>query len=297
MEAQTCGGRLFRAQLFLGAVTFLVACGPAEEAPAELPPATLTLEAFSVAPGDEVYVCQNFANPFLEDVYIQGFHSEMTPGSHHMLVGTKPFYSNTTHEDCSGTEPFPIIYGAQVPNYEAALPEGVAIRFPKTHGFRVQVHYLNTTTEYLQVQAKFSVRPIRQESVEQEAAILFGVVEVISVPPNAEASVFGSCVSELERKIIDLNGHMHKHGQRFTATHRGEQVYESLDWSHPPTARFDPPRDIGPSEPLEFQCDYLNTSNSTLTFGESAEVNEMCVLYGYFYPVTPGQEPFGIGCD
>jgi len=39
---------------------------------------------------------------------------------------------------------------------------------------------------------------------------------------------------------------------------------------------------------IHFECDYVNATSSALTFGESASTNEMCVLFGQFYPYDTG---------
>ena len=41
---------------------------------------------------------------------------------------------------------------------------------------------------------------------------------------------------------------------------------------------------FGPDEGLRWQCFYNNPDNKTIKFGESAESNEMCFLWAYYYP-------------
>ena len=47
---------------------------------------TIEMTNFDVQPGEEVYKCQNFANPFNGNTEIGGFESHMTAGSHHLLL-------------------------------------------------------------------------------------------------------------------------------------------------------------------------------------------------------------------
>src|SRR5437879_4719633 len=66
---------------------------------------TLTLDRFTVAPGQERYACQDFANPFGgEAAGIRQFASQMTPGSHHLLLFYKSGATDGALADCSGTE-------------------------------------------------------------------------------------------------------------------------------------------------------------------------------------------------
>src|SRR6185503_13960103 len=66
---------------------------------------TLTMDPFVVHAGEEVYKCQNFANPFNGDAEIARFESHMTPGSHHMLLFHGDEYdADGPLVDCSGLE-------------------------------------------------------------------------------------------------------------------------------------------------------------------------------------------------
>ena len=49
---------------------------------------TITLAPFTIDPGGEVFMCQNFDNPFGGvDAAIQRTESNMSPGSHHLQSG------------------------------------------------------------------------------------------------------------------------------------------------------------------------------------------------------------------
>jgi hypothetical protein len=46
---------------------------------------------------------------------------------------------------------------------------------------------------------------------------------------------------------------------------------------------------------IEWTCEYINTTTKPLVFGDSATENEMCILFGYIYPVRDqfvGHAPF-----
>src|SRR4051812_46708362 len=65
----------------------------------------IALDHFAVAPGEERYVCQDFANPFAgASAAIHQFASPMTPGSHHLLPFYKPGAPDGALADCSGLE-------------------------------------------------------------------------------------------------------------------------------------------------------------------------------------------------
>jgi hypothetical protein len=52
---------------------------------------------------------------------------------------------------------------------------------------------------------------------------------------------------------------------------------------------FDPPLALAKGDSITWTCDYDNPTESTLTFGESATTNEMCILSGRYFPSTDGE--------
>src|SRR5687767_5143193 len=99
---------------------------------------TLTMDPFVVHAGEEVYKCQNFANPFHGDAEIVAFESHMTPGSHHLLLFHGDEYdADGPLVDCSGLEFALNVYGAQQPDKVMTFPEGVAALVLESTGFRI----------------------------------------------------------------------------------------------------------------------------------------------------------------
>ncbi|MCC6644291.1 MAG: hypothetical protein IT374_01810 [Polyangiaceae bacterium] len=101
---------------------------------------TVTMDPFTVEPGEEVYRCQNFANPFDGDVDVERWESEMTPGSHHMLFFYRAGAVDGPGTPCSGLEFHATPYSTQLPSDGVTYPEGVAARVDHADGFRVQSH-------------------------------------------------------------------------------------------------------------------------------------------------------------
>ncbi len=44
---------------------------------------------------------------------------------------------------------------------------------------------------------------------------------------------------------------------------------------------------------MDYSCTFDNETGSTLTYGESAASNEMCNLFGVFFPAADGACIFG----
>jgi hypothetical protein len=65
--------------------------------------ATLTMQSFRVNPGGEVFMCQNYDNPFGgQDVGLTKIATDMSPGSHHLHIFYGSTSANRNIESCSG---------------------------------------------------------------------------------------------------------------------------------------------------------------------------------------------------
>lgn len=249
---------------------------------------TLTMEPFTVPPGGEVYRCQNFANPFGADVDVSAFESHMTTGSHHLLLFYKDGASDGPEEDCSGLEFAATPYSTQLPDDSVELPAGVAALVPATTGFRLQSHYLNTTGQPIEAHVALKLHTVKPETVTAHAGVLFVVEPNFAVKPSSTEIVSHTCSLPFDMNIIKAGSHMHKHGSHFDATVGAETIFETTTWDEPKPALFSPAKALKGGDTLKFNCTFVNNSPNTLTFGESAETNEMCIFVSSFYPVPEG---------
>lgn len=250
---------------------------------------TLEMDSFDVPPGGEVYKCQNFANPFGGDADVSAFESHMTPGSHHLLLFYKDVVSNGPLQDCSGLEFAATPYSTQLPDDTVAFPPGVAAAIPPSLGLRLQSHYLNTTAETVTAHVKVILHLAAPGTVTDRAAVLFIVQPNIHIPPNTTQDVTYDCNIPVDMSVIKTASHMHKHGTKFVSTVAGAPFYSTDTWDEPKPAFFDPPMQLHAGDPLHFACTFQNNGPDTLTFGESAQTNEMCILGASFYPAPFGQ--------
>lgn len=252
---------------------------------------TIELDSFEVGPGEEVYKCQNFANPFGgADVEVSAFESHMTGGSHHLLLFYKDGAEDGPLTNCSGLEFAATPYGSQLPDDSLTFPAGVAAAIPSTTGIRLQSHYLNVTGETITAHVAVTFHLAEPGTVTDLAGVLFMVQPEISIPPMSTTTISYDCNVPLDMHVMKASSHMHKHGVKFRSTVAGETLYDTDDWDEPPPALFAPPRELKAGQPLHFECTFQNDSTETLTFGESAMSNEMCILTASFYP-TPAALP------
>lgn len=257
--------------------------------------ATLTLAPFTIDPGAEVFMCQNFDNPFGGvDAAIQKTESNMTKGSHHLHLFYGASDGTRNLAPCSGLEFHPLIHGSQEPHAVSAYPAGMAAKLQGGMGVRFQVHYLNSTAAALPVQAAISLTTVDASTVSKWVAQLYMNRIGLSVPPGPNQVVTTTCTIPQTFGQIGLIGgvsHMHKWATNFVAnTSTGVKLYETTQWDEPVAQGYDPPVLLNPGDKITWSCTYNNDSGRTLTFGESAAVNEMCIFTGRFYSSPTGQD-------
>jgi hypothetical protein len=250
--------------------------------------ATLVTEAFEIPPGEEYFRCQNFANPFGKDVAVLSTQTFMTGGSHHLFVFQRPDVSDGPLEPCSGLEFGSNIHGSQQSQQRTFYPPGVGrIHFGQI-GFRVQIHYFNSSPDTVKVEIAVTIRADDPEAVPTLASAIFINTISVSVPPHSAGHAQQKCPVPKDVNLFAASSHMHRHGTYFTArTDDGELLFETNEWEEPTPWTFDPPRRLRAGSQIHIDCDYKNDTPFPLTFGESADTNEMCIFTGVYYPAGP----------
>jgi hypothetical protein len=276
--------------------------GPYIPPPGALPDITYTMES-TVAPGGEALMCIYVAMPTNRGVIaVPSAESQFTPGSHHLLAYRTDLTSipvGTT------TAPFPCAdgawmvhergsyYEAQTPMSRRDLPPGVAHRFQPGEVVVIQTHYLNPATDPLDAHAQLTLHTVDVSTVPQEAGSIMFTNVNISVPPGGTARSTMSCTLPSDFNPALLWSHMHKQGVNFIATTDDPTavatlgtLYHEMDWDepHPRSYPYSPPATLHAGTHITFSCDYNNPTSRTLTFGQSAETNEMCILHGMYWP-------------
>lgn len=257
--------------------------------PPVLPSITVTTVQFSVPPGGEVFKCQNFRNPLGKDIGIVESESFMAPGSHHMFLFREPGLTTDSNavEDCSGVEFTDYVHLAQQPQIKWTYPDGVARLLKGTDGLRIAVHYLNLTSGSLTGQVSVTLTYEDPTEARFLAAPIFLNQTLLAVPPGASTASRQFAVP-YSIQMIRAVGHMHKRGTNFSAvTNAGQDIYDTTSWDEPVERVFDPPLAIAGGATITWSCAYQNPTATVFTFGESATSNEMCIMYGLFYPTDP----------
>lgn len=250
---------------------------------------TLATSPRTVAPGEEAYFCQNFSNPFGQDVEIVESESFMTPGSHHMFVFRKVGATDGPVQDCSGLEFENPVHTAQTPQHLTKYPPGVGRFVSAGTGLRVSAHYLNTSQKPVEAVITVQFKVASAGTMQHHAGALFFLNPSIYVAPFQTGGAKDTCTLPQDIQLIDVVSHMHSFGTKFDAkTSDGKNVYATTNWDDPEPTVFSPPLALGQGTQISYECSYKNTLSQPLTFGESAQTNEMCILSGTYFPAPNG---------
>jgi hypothetical protein len=251
----------------------------------------MQMSAIDVPADAELYKCQDFTNPFGKDVAILQSESVMSAGSHHFAAFRIAGLTTAAVQDCpaGGLEAHEFIHASQQLDQVTSYPPGVGRFLPATDGIRLMVHFLNTTGQTLHVAATtFTMNYVDADQVQSKAGGVFLNNLGIMVPPGV-SSASKSFTLPSDIKLLVAVSHMHEHAVGFTSsTSDGRMLYETKQWSEPKAASFDPPIDIVAGTGITWTCSFQNDTGQTLTFGESASKNEMCIFNGVYYPSPDG---------
>jgi hypothetical protein len=254
---------------------------------------TLVSDGFDVPAGDEMYMCQDFANPFHgQQVDVIKHESHMPAGSHHLLLFFDTNAKNSGVSSCSGLEAYPFQYVAQAPNFEMTYPAGVGATIPTSIGFRMNMHYLNTTSETVHAQDRVTMYVAKPGIVTQHAGTIFYSQSSISIPATGQPyTATQTCNITQDMNLLSADSHMHQRATSFLATAAGMTLYTTTQWSDPTLKVYSPPIFLPSGTPITWSCTYVNDTGAALTFGESAMTDVMCIYQGSFYPVSDITNP------
>jgi hypothetical protein len=257
---------------------------------------TLTMDTFTVDPGKEVYMCQDFANPFKgAQVDIKTYELHMAQGSHHMFAFYTPNATDAHVVPCpkGGLQFQPFTFTAQTANAVMTYPQGVGATIPPTQGFTLNVHYINPGTTPITGHVTLTVHVAKPGIITQHAGVLFLNQTLLSVPPSGQPSTSTSSFTlPQDVNVLFTSSHMHQRATDFTATtSAGQTLFQTAQWAEPPPKQYAPALQLKSGTKITWSCTYVNTTGQLLTFGESAATNVMCISVSIFYPVQDINNP------
>ncbi|HEY6557861.1 MAG TPA: hypothetical protein VI072_11340 [Polyangiaceae bacterium] len=270
--------------------------------------------------GDDVEYCEVVQIPGSpSDVYYTNhFEAALTPFSHHLNVyAVDPEHAvndevqvGDLHEclqpnlgyKTAGAfgEGFAYIAGSSRPYTEGRLPEGVGKKLYGGQKLIFNYHYLNTSAEAVPAGSILNIHTIDAESIVHRSQLFALLNQTIDIPARDSGSFTMECTMRQDVFVYGLSRHTHRWGKDFETwfvggDRAGEHVFTSSDWEANTGYAFDPPRLMRSGEGFRFRCDFDNTTDAPLKWGDKA-TEEMCILYGSWYVANPGEAPVAQSC-
>jgi hypothetical protein len=257
----------------------------------------LSIGPIDIAPGQETTLCIDMRMPTTEPFELVKIASELTEGGHHLIVYASPAQAEArTPYPCSASldiiDPNMLpLFIAQQRHTTVTFPEGVAYKLPTARMLRFEMHFFNAQQHPVKASGTVDFTGADPASIVHHSNFMFWGPTQLFILPRTTASVtqFYRFNKATPPNIFGLTTHTHARGVRTTVQMgpdgAGRQIYENTNWEEPKLALFTPPLlAASPNDGLRITCEYKNDTDNTLTFGESALLNEMCFLWAYYYP-------------
>jgi len=272
----------------------------------------IVLTGPTLQPGQEEEGCLWVAAPNDVDFLTGKWEFSLNPGTHHFAVfewnkDGPPVTGRWNRGDfgCfSGAEFGNSIAGSpHAPYYVEAYPAGVARLLRAGSYLGLNAHYYNEFHDPLDVKVWINIHPyegpppkLAQSIVDVDDTFAIAILPftVGLFPPDGAPRARWTNTSDSTWSVINVGGHMHNRGLRFTAwSADGSKLYETFNWAHPNQRYFTPTLDLPPGGHIDYECAYDNGVDrpvredtagnpATLVFGVSAE-DAMCILTGQYY--------------
>lgn len=258
----------------------------------------------TVPAGAEIFRCEFVRMPKTADggdQFVSAMAHDYTPGSHHLLLFRTDVKAIPTGldgvRDCNEGDSAMkyargYVSGGQTPHERRELPAGIGLPFASDEVLLLQVHYVNAGKTDLTASVKVMLDLADKASIHQRAGVLRMYDPFIYVPASGTAKATERCPIKHDITLLGAGSHMHRRGVAFKAwvdapgaPPAATPLFTNEDWQHP--IDWIGPLAVAKGSFVRFECAYQNGDPRAVVQGESAELNEMCMLSGIYYPEMP----------
>lgn len=273
-------------------------------------PVSVSIGPIPLSAGQETTVCTIQRMPNTTDIDVVNVATTLAPGSHHLIAyrsnatteSTTPTACNAFEGVLNGEQP---IFIADAASQAMQLPDGVAYHFPAGQMIRLEAHYLNASLNAIQGMGTITFTPGPAMTYQAADIMMCGNVPSLQCPVGGLAPGMASValpvgkysgsssVDFTKLKVFAFTTHEHHRGTdvkiwKSTASNpMSTLLLDNPDWANPHLQVLDSANVLSfqAGEGLAWQCTYnTSTDNSKVCFGESAQSNEMCFIWAYYYP-------------
>jgi hypothetical protein len=235
-----------------------------------------------------------------EAVYVRRFYTTLAQGSHHMILYTSSEKNEQLDpKPCAGFSGLfqgdHAVFIAQQKQSELLFPKDdqgtpVALKIEANQMMRIELHHFNTTDAPLDIAGEINLDTIPTTSTVTRSDLAFWGTTNINIPAHGAYTTGVKFQAALAgTKTFALTTHQHHFGTRMQVWHGtsaadlSTPVADETNWADPKLDLFSPPLEHTNGAGFAYQCDWKNTSDTQVTFGESIN-DEMCFLWHYYYP-------------
>lgn len=263
---------------------------------------TVVFGPMDVEPGVEDTKCVVKRLGNVGAMHVNTMHNQLLGVSHHLIVyktsdteeRLEPFSCQPFSDLTKPDKGLPLMI-TQKKDDTLELPQGVAFAIDDNQMVRLEMHYINATTQTATIEGRSTFVPMNEAEFRDEAGLFFAGNIDIDIAPNSQFTLGPAFIPAPPgidgKNFFGFTGHVHRFGTSVTVDMvpgkdmPGEPVYAppSFLWAEPPTIYHDPPKVPQQGGGFSLTCSYDNTSSDQIGFGESA-TEEMCFFWGYYYP-------------
>lgn len=277
------------ALLALGAATVLVSCGNDTATPPAAATWTINSGEYTLAPGQERYICTTATLPADRETVITGMTPTYGSGTHHI------FFAQTLAPETAGTFECPTLfrttwaplYLGGVQSGTLQLPRGAGIRLTAGQQVLIQLHLQNPGSTPIVARTSMTVTLADPRATVVPAGVFGLDNRTVRIPARASNHRTAmTCRPNRDMNVFAVLGHMHKYGSRLEFVRGGMESTEGLyetDWNfgeQPTTPRV---FSLRADESVSLRCFHSNTTSTEVSYGESSD-QEMCASVMYYTP-------------
>jgi len=280
-----------------------MACGGTDDAsvdtssPSELPANIypFTSGEFTLEGGEEKFLC--YAITVEEDMTIDEFSFPGVPHVHHLIISeaTAPEPDGMSECDILFRTSWLPLFIAGTGESNIVAPEGSGFEIKAGTQLVMQMHLLNVQPTSITDSVTVNMHKTDVENLDGIGILALGSL-AISLPPQSQSEVVGSCVLEDDWNVFAVFPHMHYKGLSMVVEAGPtedslEEVFRRDPYDFDDQRLDSMPIDLPKGHHVRVTCQFDNNTDDVITFGESS-TQEMC----FFLVYAPGVETDLGGC-
>lgn len=169
-----------------------------------------------------------------------------------------------------------------------AFPPGAAMKIPAHSRIVGNEHLVNASPDAVHTAITLTLTTLPQNDVTAKLHPMSMAYQPLDIPAHSRARFTGSCNTPanypLDFKIYYVLPHYHKYGSKLTLEANGPAGNQVVYSGNSPIGEawgktIDPPIDVNGQTNITFSCEYDNTTDNPLYWGNAN--GEMCVLLAY----------------